>query len=112
MTQKPIPAFHILSTHLAPAEADLHGQDGAPESAAGTAPDAPESPAGSAPRGRPSGYAPRIIDMMCEKIRAFGLSDTAAAEALGMSSSRISRWKQQFPEIGPKLQQARQDIRF
>jgi hypothetical protein len=63
-------------------------------------------------RGRPSGYAPKIIDMMCDKIRRFGLSDSAAAEHVGMSSSTVSRWKQLYPEIGPKLRQARQEIRI
>jgi hypothetical protein len=63
-------------------------------------------------RGRPSGYAPKIIDMMCDKIRRFGLSDSAAAEHVGMSSSTVSRWKQLYPEIAPKLQQARQEIRI
>src|SRR3954466_7058276 len=74
-------------------------------------PDAPETPSGGAPRGRPSVYAPRIIDMVCGEIREHGLSDSAAAESVGMSSSTISRWKQQFPEIVPKLTQARQECR-
>jgi hypothetical protein len=50
--------------------------------------------------------------MMCDKIRRFGLSDSAAAEHVGMSSSTIARWKQLYPEIAPKLQQARQEIRI
>src|SRR4051812_22769902 len=74
--------------------------------------DPTEDAAGGDPkRGRKSGYAPKIIDMMCNKIRRFGLSDSAAAEFVGMSSSTVSRWKQLYPEIGPKLQQARQEIR-
>ncbi|HEV7401717.1 MAG TPA: hypothetical protein VGO11_02280 [Chthoniobacteraceae bacterium] len=73
---------------------------------------AEEAAGGSPKRGRPSGYAPKIIDMMCDKIRRFGLSDSAAAEFVGMSSSTVSRWKQLHPEIGPKLQQARQEIRI
>ncbi|HEV7402485.1 MAG TPA: helix-turn-helix domain-containing protein [Chthoniobacteraceae bacterium] len=74
-------------------------------------PDAEDS-ADDPKRGRPTGYAPKIIDMMCEKITRFGLSDSAAAEQVGMSTSTISRWKQLYPEIGPKLQQARQDCRI
>src|SRR3954466_6901036 len=74
-------------------------------------PDAPETPSGGAPRGRPSVYAPRIIDMVCGEIRELGLSDSAAAESVGMSSSTISRWKQQFPELVPQLQQARHECR-
>src|SRR4051812_6703054 len=74
--------------------------------------DPAEHAAGGGPkRGRPSGYAPKIIDMMCDKIRRFGLSDSAAAEFVGMGSSTVSRWKQLYPEIAPKLQQARQEIR-
>jgi hypothetical protein len=77
------------------------------------APDASQPPAGeSATRGRPSCYSDRIIEMMCGPIREFGLSDSAAAESVGMSSSTISRWKQQFPELGPKLQQAREGCRL
>src|SRR3954468_8563643 len=74
-------------------------------------PDDPETASSGAPRGRPSVYAPRIIDMVCGEIREHGLSDSAAAESVGMSSSTISRWKQQFPEIVPQLQQARQECR-
>jgi hypothetical protein len=73
---------------------------------------AADSAGGDPKRGRPTGYAPKIIDMMCDKIRRFGLSDSAAAEHVGMSTSTVSRWKQLYPEIGPKLQQARQEIRI
>jgi hypothetical protein len=73
---------------------------------------AEDSAGGDPKRGRKSGYAPKIIDMMCDQIRRFGLSDSAAAEQVGMSSSTVSRWKQLYPEIGPKLQQARQEIRI
>src|SRR3954447_22256661 len=73
---------------------------------------ADDAAGGDPRRGRKSGYAPKIIDMMCDKIRRFGLSDSAAAEQVGMSSSTVSRWKQLYPEIGPKLQQARQEIRI
>src|SRR3954470_3885562 len=89
-----------------------HTGPGVPPSAAEPAPQGAETPAGaSRGRGRPSGYAPRIIDMMCGDITEHGLSDSAAAESVGMSSSTISRWKQQFPELEPKLQQARQEGR-
>jgi hypothetical protein len=78
-----------------------------------TASDPAENAASGGPkRGRPAGYAPKIIDMMCEQIRRFGLSDSAAAEQVGMSTSTVSRWKQLYPEIAPKLQQARQEIRI
>jgi hypothetical protein len=66
---------------------------------------------GPAKRGRPSDYAPRVIDMLCDSIRRYGLSDSAAAEQQGMSTSTLSRWKQVHPEIGIKLKQARQQIR-
>jgi transposase len=64
------------------------------------------------PRGRKSGYSPRIIEMMCVPIREHGVSDSVAAEGVGMSSSTISRWKQQYPELGPQLQQAREQARL
>src|SRR4051812_19586186 len=89
-----------------------HTGPGVAPSAAEPAPHGAETPAGaSRGRGRPSGYAPRIVDMMCGEITVFGLSDSAAAESVGMSSSTISRWKQQFPELEPKLTQARQECR-
>src|SRR3954471_12167570 len=89
-----------------------HTGPGVAPSAAEPAPHGAETPVGaSRGRGRPSGYAPRIIDMMCGEITVFGLSDSAAAESVGMSSSTISRWKQQFPELEPKLTQARQECR-
>src|SRR4051812_35833251 len=89
-----------------------HAGPGVQPTADEPAPHAPEPPAGAIRgRGRPSGYAPRIIDMMCGDITMFGLSDSAAAESVGMSSSTISRWKQQFPELEPKLTQARQECR-
>ena len=72
----------------------------------------PSDPAEDPAGGDPKGYAPKIIDMMCEKIRRYGLSDSAAAEQVGMSSSTVSRWKQLYPEIAPQLQQARQDCRL
>jgi hypothetical protein len=76
------------------------------------APDPVETPAGGgAKRGRPTDYAPRVIDMLCDSIRRYGLSDSAAAEQQGMSTSTLSRWKQLFPEIRIKLKQARQEIR-
>ena len=49
--------------------------------------------------------------MLCDSIRRHGLSDSAAAEQQGMSTSTLSRWKQLFPEIRIKLKQARQEIR-
>jgi hypothetical protein len=83
------------------------------ETANAPTPDASETPAGGgAPRGRPRVYPERVIEMICGPIREFGLSDSAAAESIGVSSSTISRWKQQFPELGPKLQQARFECRM
>src|SRR3954469_16828155 len=61
---------------------------------------------------RPSEYAPQVIDMECNPIREVGMSDSAAAESTGMSSSTISRWKQKYPEIVPRLQEARQECRM
>ena len=49
--------------------------------------------------------------MLCDSIRRYGLSDSAAAEQQGMSTSTLSRWKELHPEIGIELKRARQEIR-
>jgi hypothetical protein len=98
-----------------PSDGSARGANGQAAVASGigaVAPDHAETPSGGrAKRGRPTDYAPRVIDMLCESIRRHGLSDSAAAEQQGMSTSTLSRWKQLFPEIGIKLKQARQEIR-
>jgi hypothetical protein len=112
MNQDTDPNFIHFPT---PSDAVPRGANGQAAVAAGmgaAAPDPAETPAnGGAKRGRPTDYAPRVIDMLCDSIRRFGLSDSAAAEQQGMSTSTLSRWKQLFPEIGIKLKQARQEIR-
>jgi hypothetical protein len=81
-----------------------HGQ-GAPASAGPSA-------AGGAPRGRPSGCSDRVVAMMKDLIRRHGFSDTAAAEGVGVSSTTISRWKKQDPELAAELLQARHECRI
>src|SRR5882762_5877429 len=71
----------------------------------------PGAPAQPARRGRPSGYSEKVIDMLRASIRQYGLSDSAAAERNGMSTTTISRWKKQYPEIGPRLKEAREECR-
>jgi hypothetical protein len=87
-----------------------------PFSARHTAISAPariEIPAGAGSRrGRKSVYSEEIIETMCARIRQFGISDSAAAVSAGMSSSTISRWKQQFPELVPRLEEAREQCRM
>ena len=45
-------------------------------------------------------------------IRKHGFSDTAAAEGVGVSSTTISRWKKQDPELAAELLQARYECRI
>jgi hypothetical protein len=105
-----IDSNHIhFPTHSDAAPRGANGQ-GAVAGGMGAA--APEPAAGrGAKRGRPTDYAPKVIDMLCDSIRRYGLSDSAAADQQGMSTSTLSRWKQVHPEIGIKLKQARQQIR-
>src|SRR4051794_30710263 len=108
--QKPVTSTSHTNTIPFPA---AHAGPGDQANAAEPAPHAPQTPAsGRAPRGRPSEYAPQVIDMVCKPIREVGMSDSAAAESVGMSSSTISRWKQKYPEIVPRLQEARQECRM
>jgi hypothetical protein len=98
-----------------PSSAAPRGANGQAAVATGMGAAAPEAGAtaagGGVGRGRAGGYAPRVIDMLCDSIRRYGLSDSAAAEQQGMSTSTLSRWKQVHPEIRIKLKQARQQIR-
>ncbi len=71
-----------------------------------------DSPGGSAKRGRPSGCSDRVVAMMKDQIRRHGFSDTAAAESVGVSSTSISRWKKQDPELASELLKARFDCRI
>ncbi len=78
----------------------------------GGADPAEHSPGGSAKRGRPSGCSDRVVAMMKDQIRRHGFSDTAAAESVGVSSTSISRWKKQDPELASELLKARFDCRI
>ncbi len=69
-------------------------------------------PGGGAKRGRPSGCSDRVVAMMKDQIRRHGFSDTAAAESVGVSSTSISRWKKQDPELASELLKARFDCRI
>jgi hypothetical protein len=112
MKQNIDPNFIHFPTHFDAAPRGADGQAAVASGMGAAAPDRGATPAGGpAKRGRPSDYAPRVIDMLCASIRRYGLSDSAAAEQQGMSTSTLSRWKQLHPEIGIKLKQARQEIR-
>jgi transposase len=89
-----------------------HGRAASAESNTAPAADETETRSGGSTRGRKSEYSERIIEMMCEPIRRYGLSDSAAAESVGMSSTTISRWKKKYPEIVSKIQQAREACRM
>ncbi len=62
-------------------------------------------------RGRPTVYSDKVLAMMKDYARRLGFSDTAAAEGVGVSSTTISRWKKECPEIAHELQTARQECR-
>jgi hypothetical protein len=78
----------------------------------GGAEPAEDSPGAGAKRGRPSGCTDRVITMMKGLICRHGFSDTAAAEGVGVSSTTISRWKKQDPELAAELLKARYDCRI
>ena len=104
--------FHILSHPISASHADPHGPAAAPEPAAAPASEASGAPAGGgARRGRPTIYSDKVLAMMKDYARRLGFSDTAAAEGVGVSSSTISRWKKECPEIAHELQTARQECR-
>ncbi len=113
MTPNSAPAFHILSTPVAPPRPVSHGPAGAPESSHEQPPETAQTPAGGgAARGRAGGYSERVLEMVCAAIREYGLSDSSAAVKTGMSASTLGQWKREFPEIELRLQQAREDCRI
>ncbi|HEV7402814.1 MAG TPA: hypothetical protein VGO11_07815 [Chthoniobacteraceae bacterium] len=79
------------ASHQAPAEADSFG--------------AP------APGGAARGYSQKILHMLTDKVRRLGLSDSAAAAAVGMTPLILSRWKRDFAEVASALGQAREEFR-
>ena len=100
--------FHILSDPISAPQPVPPG----PEPSAAPASEAPGTPAaGGARRGRPTVYSDKVLAMMKDYARRLGFSDTAAAEGVGVSSSTISRWKKECPEIAHELQTARQECR-
>ncbi len=104
--------FHILSHPISASHPEPHGP-AAPESAAASASAASgPSAGGGARRGRPTVFSDKVFAMMKDSARRLGFSDTAAAEGVGVSSSTISRWKKENPEIAHELQTARQECRI
>jgi len=81
------------------------------EPATAPAPGAVEPPAGGRKRGRSPIYSDKVIEMICDPSAGSGFR-SAAAESVGMSSSSLSCWKHDHPEIKQKLLQARQQGRI
>ncbi len=105
--------FHILSHPISAPHAAPNGPAAAPEPAAGSVHE-PSGPAagGGARRGRPTVFSDKVFAMMKDYARRLGFSDSAAAEGVGVSSSTISRWKKENPEMAHELQTARQECRI
>jgi hypothetical protein len=62
--------------------------------------------------GRPRTFTPAIAEHLATLISQTGLSDSAAARQLGLSTSSLGRWKQQCPEFAIVLLQAREAFRL
>ncbi len=105
--------FHILSHPISASHPLPNGPASAPEAEAATAHDTSgPSAGGGARRGRPTVFSDKVFAMMKDYARRLGFSDSAAAEGVGVSSSTISRWKKENPEIAHELQTARQECRI
>src|SRR4051812_37330164 len=114
MNQNPTSNIHPFTTPFVDPCPAAGGGETFTEPAAEPAPGASRTPAGgAAKRGRPfeGPPAPKVIEMLCAPIRQRGISDSAAAVQVGVSTISLSRWKKAFPEIALKLQQAREDCR-
>jgi hypothetical protein len=57
--------------------------------------------------GRPSTFTPAILEALTTLIAQLGLSDSGAAKACGLSTSTLSRWKHEYPDLALALFQAR-----
>jgi hypothetical protein len=62
--------------------------------------------------GRPKIFTPAIAEHLGTLISQTGLSDSAAARQLGLSTSSLGRWKQQSPEFVLVLLHAREAFRL
>jgi hypothetical protein len=61
----------------------------------------------TAATGRPSLRTPEVVTKMCASIRENGHRDTHAAALAGVSSSAVSRWRQEDEEFALQLDTAR-----
>lgn len=69
------------------------------------------NPAPAPPSGRPSTFTPEVAVDLIRVITRLGCSDIAAARHCGISSSTISRWKQEHPDFTAALRMAREEFR-
>src|SRR5258708_39352616 len=60
--------------------------------------------------GRPSKYQPETVDRLVEAL-ADGLTIKQACIAAGIGEATLSRWKVEYPELLPQLEQAREQCR-
>ena len=112
----PFPTSSAADPHAAGAQTNTaHGAHQTAHRAVattgGTKP-AEDSPGGGAKRGRPSGCTDRVVAMIKDQIRRHGFSDTKAAQAVGVSSTSISRWKKNDPELVSEPLKAQFDCRI
>jgi hypothetical protein len=92
-------AFSIFSNPAAAPDAAAHRRAAAPERPGASAVEHSAAPSGGAASGPSSGYSDRVIQILCQSIRQFGLSDSAAAVKAGMTATTLGQWKREFPEI-------------
>src|SRR4051812_49194583 len=70
----------------------------------------PEPPASASKLGRPSRRTPEMVGAICGLIRSEGLSDSAAGSLVGVSTTSLSRWKQEDEEFLLAVERARAEF--
>jgi len=60
--------------------------------------------------GRPTKYKPETVDRLLEAL-ADGLTIKQACTASGISDDTLSDWRERHPELGPRLDEAREQAR-
>src|SRR5580765_1804400 len=92
--------------------ASTAAQNGAATITATTTASNTQGSSGSRPvTGRPSAYSDRALEILCTVIATLGVSDSGAASRARISTSTLSRWKREHPELTIALLQAREKFR-
>jgi hypothetical protein len=60
--------------------------------------------------GRPTLYTPEVVDRLLGAL-ADGLTIKQACTASGISESTLSDWRERYPDLNPRLEQAREQSR-